>query len=171
MKDVYSKYVVWDDNNVKGFFEDYRYLSNFEICPRGVRLYTGDIFESTENAYQFAKHYLHDVKGKFTEEQYVIWSHDRAAVYLMSPAESKKWGRNIQVRKNWDKIKYDVMMQLVFDKFWRDLKLRKQLIGTGDKHLEELNHWRDEIWGVNCWTGKGTNWLGEILMKVRGCLK
>ena len=57
------------------------------------------------------------------------------------------------------------MAYLVREKFTTNQKLQKQLLATGDQHLEETNKWGDTFWGV-C-NGVGSNHLGKILMKVR----
>jgi predicted NAD-dependent protein-ADP-ribosyltransferase YbiA (DUF1768 family) len=49
------------------------------------------------------------------------------------------------------------MYDIVFDKFTRNKSLGDKLLETGDKYLEETNHWHDTCWGV-C-NGVGTNWL------------
>ena len=46
--------------------------------------------------------------------------------------------------------------------------LRQQLLDTGDAELVEGNSWNDTFWGVSARTGKGKNWLGRLLMQVRG---
>ena len=61
------------------------------------------------------------------------------------------------------------MYEICFDKFNRNKELGKLLILTGDKYLEETNHWKDRTWGV-C-NGIGKNWLGIILMDIREKLK
>ena len=43
------------------------------------------------------------------------------------------------------------------------------LLSTGDKYLEETNHWKDTYYGV-C-DGVGKNVLGKILMSVRNIIK
>ena len=57
------------------------------------------------------------------------------------------------------------MSAVVFDKFYRNIDLRNKLMETGNRYLEETNHWKDRYWGV-C-DGKGENNLGKILMSVR----
>ena len=57
------------------------------------------------------------------------------------------------------------MSSIVFEKFYRNKELRKKLLETGDRYLEETNWWGDDFWGV-C-NGEGRNELGKILMKVR----
>ena len=62
------------------------------------------------------------------------------------------------------------MLAIVFDKFWRNPTLKQRLLATGQRYLEETNHWGDLYYGVDYRTGKGQNVLGQILMKVRTCL-
>jgi predicted NAD-dependent protein-ADP-ribosyltransferase YbiA (DUF1768 family) len=44
-------------------------------------------------------------------------------------------------------------------------------LDTGEAKLEEGNRWGDEFWGVNLKTGRGKNWLGVLLMRVRNELR
>jgi predicted NAD-dependent protein-ADP-ribosyltransferase YbiA (DUF1768 family) len=61
------------------------------------------------------------------------------------------------------------MLRCVRYKFEQHAELGEKLLGTGDAYLEEGNTWHDEVWGV--YAGRGTNWLGKILMEVRGELR
>jgi ribA/ribD-fused uncharacterized protein len=139
--------VQHDEHNIKGFFDNYRFLSNFEPCDV---LFDGIIYPSSENAYQAAKSLDTEVRKKFVD---------------ISSTESKKLGKIVEIRTDWNNIKLDIMYSIVFDKFTRNSKLGDQLIETGDKYLEETNYWKDTYWGV-C-NGVGKNWLGRILMDVR----
>ena len=139
--------VQHDEHNIKGFFDNYRFLSNFEPCDV---LFDGIIYPSSENAYQAAKSLDTEVRKKFVD---------------ISSTESKKLGKIVEIRTDWNNIKLDIMFSIVFDKFTRNSKLGDQLIETGDKYLEETNSWKDTFWGV-C-NGVGKNWLGRILMDVR----
>jgi ribA/ribD-fused uncharacterized protein len=143
-------YIVHDENNVKGFFEDYRFLSNFHVADVW---YEGILYPSTEHAYQAAKTLDPKIRIDF----------------LSLPCnKAKHKGQEIGLRENWDVIKYDVMFAVVFDKFFRHSDLREKLLATGNKYLEETNHWGDEYYGV-C-NGIGKNVLGKILIKVREVL-
>ena len=42
----------YDSDNIKGFFGGYRWLSNFHVCDV---MFEGDLYPSSENAYQAAK--------------------------------------------------------------------------------------------------------------------
>lgn len=55
-------YIVHDENNVKGFFGDYRFLSNFHMAPVW---YESILYPSTEHAYQAAKTLDESVRMEF----------------------------------------------------------------------------------------------------------
>ena len=140
-------YVVHDSKNIKGFFGDYRFLSNYHVCSV---YFDGQAYGSSEAAYQAAK----------TEDTEL-----RRSFICFSPSDAKKMGKTIIVRNGWNSMRYDVMSSIVFDKFYRNTDLREKLIATENKYLSEENHWGDIFWGI-C-DGKGENNLGKILMGVR----
>lgn len=143
-------YIIHDDENIKGFFGEYRWLSNFYECPI---LWQGFGYSSTEAAYQASKSINQNVHRDFQN---------------YNPAQSKMHGRLLTPRKDWPDMKINVMAQIVLQKFLIHEELRTKLIETGDKHLEETNHWNDQFWGV-C-DGTGSNALGRILMATRAYL-
>ena len=69
------------------------------------------------------------------------------------------------MRSDWDKVRDQVMYEVVFEKFSQNSKIRERLISTGEAELIEGNTWNDRYWGV-C-NGIGQNKLGKILMRVR----
>lgn len=144
-------YIVHDEKSVKGFFGKYRYLSNFHLAPV---YFEGILYPSTEHAYQAAKS---------------IDPNTRLEFIPLTCADAKNKGQIIEIRPDWDRVKYDVMFAVIFDKFFRHEDLRIQLLETEDKYLEETNHWGDKYWGV-C-DGEGQNNLGKILMKVREIIR
>ena len=148
-------YAAHNKKEIKGFFGEYRWLSNFELCQCSMQ---GFSFPSVENAYQAAK-----VKSEH-------WT----SLQNCSPAESKKIWKTLakvnETAKQWDARKYQIMAQLVFDKFLNNIELRKKLLETGDRYLEEINHWNDQYWGVD-WKKGGENNLGQILMQTRNFWK
>lgn len=87
----------------------------------------------------------------------------------MSASESKNASKLLTVPKNWHDVKFNIMAQLVFQKFLIHPDLGQLLLDTGDKYLEETNHWSDFYWGV-C-NGVGENKLGIILMATRTYLR
>ena len=144
-------YIIHDNENIKGLFGDYRFLSNFEECPVW---FDGLLYNSTEAAYQSGKTLDMNKRKEFT---------------LMSPKESMHAGRAMEktdfFRKDWKGVKYDVMSSCIFDKFYRNEDLKIKLLQTGNKYIEETNHWKDTWWGV-C-DGKGQSNLGKIIMGIR----
>jgi ribA/ribD-fused uncharacterized protein len=144
-----TKDAVHDKDNIKGFFGEYRWLSNFEPC---LVEYDGLVFQSSEAAYQAAK---------------IL--ENRAIFIGLSASESKKLGKRLPLRKGWDEMKTSIMEEILFNKFNKNSYLREKLLATGSKYLEETNWWNDKFWGV-C-NGTGENNLGKTLMKIRESLK
>jgi ribA/ribD-fused uncharacterized protein len=150
---MWKEYAVHDDKQIKGFFGDYRFLSNFELTYID---FEGRIYPSTENAFQACKTLDSDLREPFTK---------------MTPAEAKKAGSKLPLRGDWEHVKTDTMLAVCFDKFYRNRFLRERLLNTGDRYLEETNHWGDKTWGADYKTGIGENRLGKILMKLRTVFK
>ena len=170
-KDTYIKYVVWDDENINGFFGDYRFLSNFHLCDV---YFEGMLYPSSEHAYMASKSTNYYERAEFS--YYPPSRQDKLGLYQppknpISCKEARNLGQTIALRPNWEEIKYDMMLAIVFDKFWRNKDIQKKLIDTGDRYLEETNHWNDTYWGFSWQKNVGQNKLGKILMKVRECLK
>ena len=90
---------------------------------------------------------------------------------VMIPAESKKAGRRVTLRPDWEEVKVGIMEEIVRTKFTQNEDLKCWLIGTGDAELVEGNTWHDTCWGVDAKTDEGQNHLGKILMKVLEKLK
>jgi hypothetical protein len=149
--ELIEKIAVHNDNCIKGFFNEYRFLCNFHECPV---VFENDTYRSTENAFQAAKE---------------VWA-ERDKFFDCSPAESKKLGAEVKLNVvEWDRRKLGVMYKVVSNKFYQNDELREMLLATGDKYLEETNWWGDKYWGV-C-NGVGENHLGKILMEVRSQLR
>lgn len=81
--------------------------------------------------------------------------------------ESKRLGRKVDLRTDWDLVKLDVMRRVVRAKFEQHPNLAQYLIDTGDAELIEGNTWHDVYWGVDLKTDEGENHLGKILMALR----
>lgn len=136
---------------IESFSGEYRFLSNFWRAPTE---YDGEVYPTSEHAYQAAKTLNHQ---------------ERQAVKEMpTPGTAKVYGTQVTLRSDWETIKLDVMEQVLLSKFSRSQGLRAKLLATGDAELIEGNKWGDTFWGV-C-KGVGQNQLGKILMKVRATL-
>jgi len=140
------------------FKDEFEFLSNF--YPSTIH-YRGTFWPTVEHAYQAAK----CKDGEM----------DEFIRHIDSPREAKKIGKRVELRSDWEEIKIDVMIDLIYKKFTQSKELKKKLLATGDLELEEGNYWHDNFWG-NCYCKKcnkivGQNILGLILMEVRNELK
>ena len=133
------------------FKDEYRFLSNF--WPARVML-DGIIYPSVEHAYVAAKTTDKEIRKKIQN--------------TYKAGDVKRLGRTFTLRDNWDLIKFQVMSDLVWQKFQHE-ELKQLLLATGDQEIIEGNTWGDVYWGV-C-RGEGQNNLGKILMRVREELK
>lgn len=139
---------VHNEDSIKGFQGEYRWLSNFYECSVE---YQGLKYKSSEAAYQAQKTEDMNEREQFTD---------------MSPAEAKKVGKNgVKLRRDWENIKIWYMRDVLLAKFTQNEHLKEKLLATGEKYLEETNWWGDTFWGV-C-KGRGKNELGAMLMAVR----
>jgi len=134
------------------FAGKYAFLSNFYLSPVVV---SGRMYPTAEHAFQAHKS---------------IFAEDRNRIARCpTPAEAKKMGSALPLRADWSAIRYSVMERVVMAKFSQNSDLADQLLQTGNARLVEGNTWGDTLWGV--YKGRGYNWLGEILMRVRDKLR
>lgn len=125
----------------------YAFLSNFYPCRI---FYDGATYSCSENAFQATKTTDKSLRAPFSGE--------------VSPYVTKKMGRKLVLRPDWEKIKDSVMYEILKIKFSIP-DLREKLLATGDEELVEGNTWGDHYWGF-C-DGYGKNMLGKTLMRVR----
>ena len=98
------------------------------------------------------------------------------------PKTQKNLGRTVKgfVKEEWETVCRDIVYEGNYAKFTQDPFLRSELLKTGDRELVEASPY-DTIWGIGMretdknildkskW--KGTNWLGEAIVKVRETIK
>lgn len=161
----YKNYFRCNELEVFGFFEDFRFLSNFHKCDV---FYDGHIWPSSEHAYMVAKC---KIKYESFWGDYVYGDKQGISIKNMTPSEVKKWGQTVTLKEDWEQIKYAIMLQINLDKYIRNSDLRYQLLATGEKQLIEANSWGDNYWGYDINAKKGENNLGKILMLIRNILK
>lgn len=135
------------------------YPSTFTVD--GVKYNTAEQYMMAMKAYYFNDYAAYDAIMKTND-----------------PSEQKAIGRTV---KNfnveaWNAVSRGFVYKANMAKFSQDKFLLKVLLNTGDKELVEASPY-DRIWGVGRsavdpkildkanWLG--TNWLGEVLMKVR----
>ena len=131
------------------FRGEYEFLSNFYESPV---TFGGLTYGSTEAAFQAQKCTTDEERKAFTEYR---------------PMDSKKAGRNVKLRPDWDAVKVGLMEGIIRAKFTQNAGLAARLIATGERELVEGNNWHDLFWGADGKTGEGENHLGRILMKIR----
>lgn len=137
---------------IYGFFDEYRFLSNFHLSELIVQ---GTRYPSSEHAYQAMK---------------VISSTTRRRIArIESPAHARTFGQTVILRPDWDSIKVEKMEAVLRCKFLQNDRLRTQLLATNDLYLEETNDWGETYWGV-C-NDVGHNHLGKLLMQLRAQLR
>lgn len=95
---------------------------------------------------------------------------DHQRISKLAPNLSKREGRKLELRPDWEEVKYEVMKTALRVKFsqpgWGIL-----LLSTGDNMIIEWNNWNDKIWGVSIFDNEGENMLGKALMEIREELK
>lgn len=134
---------------IKEFKNQYFFLSNFYEYPI---YYNKLVFCNAEAAFQAQK---------------VINKKDQYKFINLNASQARKLGKTVQLRKDWEEIKDNVMYEIVKRKFTINKELQQKLLETKEEELVEGNWWHDIYWGVDSKTGIGQNKLGKILMKVR----
>ena len=133
-------------NVINSFDGEYDFLSNFYECPI---LWKGNLYRNSESIYQSYKT-LDNVPFDFTKT---------------TGSQAKKISKKLNVRPDWNKIKFDLMYEICQEKFNQNTDIAQKLMNTGDAILIEGNYQGDTYWG-KC-NGVGQNNLGKILMKIR----
>jgi len=121
--------------------------------------YQGLTFKNSEAAFQAAKTLDEEERKKFQN---------------LNPSDAKKLGRSVKLRADWEEVKYQVMLDVLYSKF-QDNTLRNLLLETGNDHLiEDTTGWHDNEWGdcacERCINTPGNNLLGKALMEIRQTL-
>jgi ribA/ribD-fused uncharacterized protein len=126
--------------------DDYYFMSNMYPCKIKWK---DNIYKSAETIFQLSK-------CKYAE--------DIPMFKNLNGFESKKLGRKIKMRNDWNDIKVLTMRKIVKDKFLQNPKLLDKLKRIKEPIIEE-NTWGDRFWGVS--NGMGLNVLGKILTEVK----
>jgi len=138
--------------DITSFSGNYRFLSNFYPCKITLE---GITYPSSEHAYVAYKTLDIDMRKRIAEQ-------------VKTANDVKKVGRSLELREDWEKVKFNIMTFICEAKFKQNPDLMKKLRETGHVKLIEGNTWGDRTWG-ECPIGNGKNWLGKILMGIRDC--
>jgi ribA/ribD-fused uncharacterized protein len=167
--------------NVISFYEakevPYGAFSNYSISPLIV---DEKKYNSVEHFYQSQK--FSGVSSELQEKiRLASTPHQSKILASLRVAGGYAWrealndtiqtflDQGVQLRKDWEDVKEDVMYKGLYAKFTQNRLLEKLLLFTENKQIEE-NSPRDWYWGV----GKdhtGKNRLGVLLMKIRDDLR
>jgi N-glycosidase YbiA len=133
---------------------EYGCFSNFYMAPINIG---GKTWRTTEHYFQ---------AQKFAGTKYE--SHIRN---LKSPNEAAMEGRrrDFPLRRDWESVKDNIMLNALRAKFTQHPDLKKILLDTGDAKLIEHTE-KDSYWGDGG-NGKGKNMLGILLMQIRSEFK
>ena len=137
------------------FRDEHGWLSNMADCE----IKYGDlVFKSTEAFYQAMKTKDKDIRALFTK---------------YDGQTSKREGRKLSLRSDWEIVKDDVMKFALSKKFSKE-PFKSLLLSTGDVDIIEGNYWHDNYFGIcSCAKcgNKGLNKLGKMIMEIRNNLK
>lgn len=135
--------------------------------------------EIDEIVYNCCEQAMMAEKARLFNDEYALGQIMRSR----NPAIQKSWGRKV---KNFDKDKWEdfiaknIVFKANYAKFTQHEDLKKILLDTKDKIIVEASP-SDCIWGIGMacddsgiedptnW--RGSNWLGEIIMKVREAIR
>ena len=133
---------------------DYGCFSNFY---RAVIRVDGKNWTTTEHYFQAQKFAGTEHMGRVRQAK--------------TPGEAASLGRrrDFPLRRDWEAVKENIMLQALRAKFTQHADLAEILLGTGDAELVEHTE-RDSYWGDGG-DGSGRNRLGWLLMQVRDELR
>lgn len=142
------------EDAIIGFRNEYFFLSNF---------YEGEVFEYKGCKFTNGEAAFHSQKCPNKIKKFE----------MLRPSQSKKLGRNVQLREDWEQIKDEIMYEVCYAKFSQNEFLKNKLLNIKFNELIEFNTWNDKCWGMIYKDGKliGENRLGIVLMKLKENLK
>lgn len=143
-------------------------FSNFYPCTFNFK---GMTFKSSEQAFMWCKaRHFGDVPSCI------------AILETNTPKEAKQLGRLVKNfnDKEWDKVRFNYMVEVLTAKFDQNKSLKDTLLNTGTRCFVEGSPY-DSLWGIGIYwqdpacldpsKWKGKNLLGQALDKVKEILK
>ncbi|KAK3922824.1 Retrovirus-related Pol polyprotein from transposon 297 [Frankliniella fusca] len=147
-------YVDTSSEPIVSFTGNFEFLSNF--YPVQLE-FEKKIWPSVEHAFQGAKTDNENDKERIRN--------------AATPAMAKRMGRFVDLKENWESLRNEVMLELLWEKFKHNTDLALKLLSTGEREIIECNTWCDMYWG-QCTCPKhrykiGLNMLGKMLTQIR----
>lgn len=148
--------------SVKQFRGEHSFLSNFQFFDNPMiypdtRKKRGIVILTNEHFYQAMKYPI----GSLLREDVATRPSKGLKSYVKSTLDKQL--------PNFEDRKLDVMLYGLRYKFSNNNPiLRDMLLKTRGMELIEGNWWNDKYWGFCLKTGEGENYLGKLLMQVRG---
>jgi ribA/ribD-fused uncharacterized protein len=168
------------------FREDYAFLSNFWTAPFEapwfhVRTEPVETQRIMGGTWLTVEHYFQAAKCGWWEGV----GGGKVILHAPNSREAKRLGRQVELRRDWERLKLQVMTEGLRLKFTQNPDLKAKLVATHPETLVEGNTWGDRYWGQvwepyhpdgwdyrnDCpdtrglW--RGENWLGKCLEMVR----
>lgn len=134
--------------------EEHGYMSNFSAHRIFLK---GKSWRTTE-------HYFQAQKFAGTE-------HEEKIRLIESPMKAAEAGRDRKkpLRKDWEEVKEQIMLEALRAKFTQHDDLKAALLATGEAEL--IEHTANDFYWADGGDGSGKNRLGILLMQVRQELK
>lgn len=128
--------------------DKYGAFSNFS--PHHIKI-GGKIWPTTEHFYQAMKTPDPDLQEDIRK--------------CKTPKEAKELAQTVPLRKDWEEVKFDIMVMAVRAKAEQYTSIKQMLLDTGDEEIGEASPY-DYEWGLGK-DGTGRNLLGKVLMQLR----
>lgn len=145
------------DELINLFRDGYSFLSNMS---RAKVTYNGLEFMSSEAAFQSAKCAREEDRQTLSK--------------TLKGKDARSYGSSVEMVPDWEQIKDEVMVRVVYAKFTQNPLLMEKLLDTGNAKLVEGNFWHDNYWGKcackKCTDKASPNVLGRSLFFVRNCI-
>lgn len=141
--------------------EAYGYMSNFWKAPI---IMSGKVYPTSEHYFQAMKMLNPDTQEYIRQLPTPMMAANEGRKRYTGPSTEC-----YRIRPDWENVKNDIMEEAVLAKFTQHDDLRQQLLSTGDTEL--IEHTRNDSYWGDGGNGRGQNWLGKILMRVRQHLK
>lgn len=137
---------------VGSFSGDLEFLSNMYKIPIYFNESKYDNFQPDFKVYPSSENLYQALKCKYIK--------DRELFQNVDPHKSKRIGKTIEIRSDWDNVRLEAM-KLAIDLKFKNIELGEKLIDLPDGKIIEFNNWGDRFFGI-C-NGEGLDHLGKIL--------